>query len=629
MKQKLLASVIAFILFSMGLNGQNETFTASAPAVVKVGEQFQYVVQGSERGNLTLPSMRDFQLLAGPFSSYSSHSQWVNGKMTMETVVTYTHILRAITEGSYTIPASTVKVGRKEYKTNEVAMVVNPGSAPVNTAAPRAADTQSQDPADARAGNAQSAAPSGSESADNQGSKPVFLRVIPSKRKVYVGEQIVSALKVYTRVNTRPASSSRDIPYEGFYKNSLDPDATAQRQDIGGEQYVTQVIQRHILIPQKSGDIVIPPYESEWMIQQKVQRRSSNSVFDNFFDDPIFNGYQDVPVKLATPRVTIHVNPLPAGAPEGFTGAVGAFSMNASLSASEIEVNEAISLKITIRGTGNLPLLGEPKVNLPPDHDLYDVTKKLNTSTSGNRINGSVTFEYPIVTRHAGRFRIPPVQFFWFDPSNRRYHSATTEEFNFTVLKGETDDGTGSVYVPGVMHETVEDLGTDIRDISRTAPLFTPLASSIFATEWYRLFYPGALLVSLILIVLMRLVARRNADLTLVRNRQANRSARARLKRADRLRKTENHDGFYEEVGKAVWGYLSDKLNIETSGLSRESVIAQLSRNKISEELKSELLRIMDESEFSRFAPSSERTDVNQLYKDAASLIRNLENKLK
>ncbi len=606
-----LVSVTLFLLFSALLSGQDMTFTASAPAVVRSGEQFQYVIEGSKRGEVLLPSMGDFQLLAGPFSSYSSHSQWVNGKMTMKTVVTYTHVFRANKEGTFTIPSATIRVGRKEYKTNRVEIVVNAGSA--QTTAP-----DSNQPADADRGTG----------LDNRDDTPVFLRVIPSKKEVYVGEQFVSGLKVYTRVNTRPGSSARDIPYEGFFKTSLDPDANAQQQEIDGQQYITQVIQRHILIPQKSGEIVIDPYESEWMIQQQVQRRNSNSIFNDFFDDPFFNSMQDVPVKLSTRPVTIRVKSMPAGAPDGFAGAVGDFSMTALLSADEIGVNEALSLTITIRGTGNIPLMGEPEVNLPPDHDLYDVTRSLHTSTSGNRISGSVTFEYPIVARHAGRFRIAPIQFSWFDPGAKMYRTTTSEEFTFTVLKGETDDEPGSVYVPGVMQESVRDIGTDIRDISRAPQLFTPLSNSLMATRWYRWVYLLAVVAGLLISLMIRKLARRNANLTLVRNRYANRSARARLKRADRFRRAGEPDKFYEEVGKAIWGYMADKLNIETSSLSREVILEDMIKRGISEEMRIEFLRILDDSEFSRFAPSSEKSDVNQLFSDSVTLIRNLENSL-
>ncbi len=614
MGKKLLASVTGLIIFSILLSGQVVAFTASAPSVVRVGEQFQYMVEGSERGNVRLPSMDNFQLLGGPYSSYSSHSQWINGKMTQKKQVSYTYVFKAVTEGTFTIPAATVKVGRKEYSTNEVELVVNSGAA----------------------GAAQGGSGRGSQRGSEDGSvvssseaDPVFLRVIPSKKEVYVGEQFVSGLKVYTRVNTRPGSSARDLPYEGFYKKSLDPDANAQQQEINGQSYITQVIQRHILIPQKLGDLEIVPYESDWMVQQRVQQQERRNPIDNFFNDPFFSGYQDVPVTLTTLPVTIHVKPLPTGVPVGFTGAVGEFDMKAALSSTEIGVNEALSLKITISGTGNIPLLGEPEVNLPPDHDLYDVTRSVHITTSGNRISGSVTFEYPIIARHAGRFRIAPVQFAWFDPKAGSYRTAVTDEFNFTVVKGENDDLSGGVYIPGVLHESVRDLGTDIRDISRRPPVFSSVKSSLFGTRWYRWLYPVALLLTLLLIILMRVVARRNADLTLVRNRKAGRLARTRLKKADRFRKAGDPDRFYEEIGNAIWGYLSHKMNIETSGLSREVVMEQMEKQVVPEEQRSDLLRILEESEFSRFAPTSERSEMNNLYKDAAQLIRNLENSLK
>ena len=245
------------------------------------------------------------------------------------------------------------------------------------------------------------------------------------------------------------------------------------------------------------------------------------------------------------------------------------------------------------------------------------------------RISGSVTFEYPIIARHAGRYRIAPVQFAWFDPGTESYRTATTDEFSFTVLKGESEESTGSVYVPGVAHESVRDLGTDIRDIARTPPVFTAVAASLFGKLWYRWLYPVAIFMMLVLVILIRMVTRRNADLSLVRNRKAGRAARSRLKNADRLRKTGQADRFYEEIGKALWEYLSHKMNIETSDLSREMVIDQLDQQEVPEEERTELLRILEDSEFSRFAPTSERSDMNLLYRDAAKLISLLENSLK
>jgi hypothetical protein len=608
MARKFTALVFGYFLSTVLLYGQDQAFTATAPSAVKAGEQFWYVVEGSERGNVSLPPLENFQLLGGPNTAFTSQSQWINGKMTQLTLASYTYVLRAMKEGEFTIPPATVTVGRKEYLTNEVEVLVRAGSSP---------------------GQAVPSSPYSRDVTTGQESDPVFLRVIPSKNEVYIGEQFVSGLKVYTRVNTSPASSARDIPYEGFFKNSVDPDERAQQQEIGGQIYVSQVIQRHILIPQKSGKLLIPPFESEWMVQQRRERQGGRSAFDSFFDDPFFDSYQNVPVTLSTLPVNILVKPLPPGAPVGFTGAVGDFTMKASLSDSEMEVNEALSLKITISGTGNLPLLGEPEVNLPPDHDLYDVSRSLNITTSGMQISGSVTFEYPIIARHAGRYRIAPVQFAWFDPGAESYRTATTGEFSFAVLKGESEESTGTVYAPGVAHESVRDLGTDIRDIARTPPVFTAVAASLFGKLWYRWFYPVVIFMMLVLVILIRIVAQRNADLSLVRNRKAGRAARSRLKNADRLRKAGQADRFYEELGKALWEYLSHKMNIETSDLSREMVIDQLGQREVPEKERSELLRILEDSEFSRFAPTSERSDMNLIYRDAVKLISLLENSLK
>jgi len=606
---------IAYIILLLSLTAvqaQDQAFKASAPARVNAGQQFQYTIEGAERGEVQLPPLSEFQLLGGPFSSFSSSTQYINGKRTQTTVVSWTYVFRASQEGSFRIPPATVKVGRKEFQTNEVEINVMPGDAGM-------ADPGTP-PADGATDPAMQAQ---SSEAD------VFLRIQPSRKEVYVGEQLVSGLRVYTRVNTRPTGTAKDVPYEGFYKITIDPDPSAQRTEINGQTYVNQVIQRHILIPQKTGEIEIPPYESEWFVQKRVQRQR-RSVFDDFFSDPFFDSYQDVPLTLSTRPLQIRVKALPPGAPEGFTGAVGDFEVEATLSADELKVNEALSLKVTIRGTGNLPLLSEPEVHLPPDHDLYDVNRTLNTSTTGNRLSGSVQFDYPIVVRHAGRFRIAPIRFSWFDPRSEEYREVVTEEFNFTVLKGEEEESLGArIYAPGVSQESVRDLGTDIRDISRLPLLSRPVNFTLMAQPWYLWFYAAALLVVLALILLIRMVARRNADLSLVRNRKASKMARNRFKKADRFRKAGKEDAFYEELAKACWGYLSDKLNIPTAELGRDMILEELQGRDVSEELRIQLVEILENSEFSRFAPSSERSDMDQLYKQAVALIKKLESSLK
>ncbi len=603
-----------FLFMVLALWGQETAFVASAPATVKVGDQFQFTVEGNEQGSIQFPEMSHFELLSGPFSSFSSSTQWINGKMTAKTTASYTYILRATSTGDFTIPPVKVKVKRETYETNPVQITVA-GTSGGGTGS---------------SGSAGSTTAASGETSEQSAQQPVFLRVLPSRTSVYVGEQFVAELKVYTSVNTRPTGGLKEVPYEGFYKHSLDADQASSRENVGGKTHVTQVLQRHVLIPQKAGKLVIEPFESEWTIPRRVGgQQGAGSMFDEFFNDPFFDRYQDVPVKIATRPVTINVKPLPPNAPSGFTGAVGDFKFSAKLSANQVQVNDALSLVVTISGTGNVSLLGAPRIDFPPDHDIYETTKSTKLSTSGNRVSGTVTFEYPFVVRHAGSFRIAPVSFSWFDPSTGKYQTATTEEFLFTVAKGEgTDDG-GQIYIPGARGELVENIGTDILDIRRTIPEFVTIGTSPLKSTVYWLLYMLLFVLFLAAATIFRLYFKRKADVRLLRNRKANKMAKRRLRIADKARRSNEQDTFFEETEKAIWGYLSDKLSIEPSSLSREKVLELLGNAGVPGETLTELSRIIDECEYSRYAPSSERSDMNTLYGDAAGLLHKLEQNIR
>lgn len=598
----------------LALWGQETAFVASAPATVKVGDQFQFTVEGNEQGSIQFPKMDNFELLAGPFSSFSSSTQWVNGKMTAKTTASYTYILRATSTGDFTIPPVKVKVKRETYETNSVQITVA-GTSGGGTGS---------------SGSASGTTAASGETSEQSDQQPVFLRVLPSRTSVYVGEQFVAELKVYTSVNTRPSGGLKEVPYEGFYKHSLEADQASSRENIGGKMHVTQVLQRHVLIPQKSGKLVIEPFESEWTIPQRVGRQQgTGSMFDDFFNDPFFDRYQDVPVKISTRPVTINVKPLPPNAPSGFTGAVGDFKFSAKLSANQVQVNDALSLVVTISGTGNVSLLGAPRIDFPPDHDIYERTKSTKLSTSGNRVSGTVTFEYPLVVRHAGSFRIAPVSFSWFDPGTGKYRTTTTEEFFFTVTKGEGTDQGGQIYIPGARGEMVENIGTDILDIRRTIPEFVTIGASPLKSTVYWLLYIILFVLFIAAAIIFRLYFKRKADVRLLRNRKANKMARRRLRIADKARRANEQDAFFEETEKAIWGYLSDKFSIEPSSLSREKVLELLGNAGVSGDTLAELTRIIDECEYSRYAPSSERSDMNTLYIDAAALLHKLEQNIR
>ncbi len=616
MSAKQFIPTAVLLLMAVTLYAQEPEFVASAPATVQVGQQFQYTVEGNERGDVQLPALENFDLLAGPFANLSSSTQWINGKMTAKTTASYTYVLRGNQPGNHTIPPAQVKVKRESYATNAVEISVT-GSA---------AGTASSSSTGNQTGSGSQAGSSTNASASEQ---PVFLRVLPSKTSVYVGEQFVSELKVYTSVNTRPAGGLKEVPYEGFYKHALEADQTSSRESIGGTPHVTQVLQRHVLIPQKTGKLVIEPFKSEWTIPQRVTTQRPRSMFDDFFNDSFFDRVQEVPVEISTKPVTINVKPLPGNAPAGFTGGVGDLKFSAKLSDDQLAVNDAVSLIVTISGTGNISLIGEPKIDFPPDHDLYETTKSTNISTSGNRVSGSVTFEYPIVARHAGKYRIAPVSFSWFDPVAGRYMTTTTEEFNFTVEKGDEMDAEGQIYMPGIRGDEVQDIGTDILDIRRTVPVFTIAGKSPLDNAIYWISYILLFILFLVVAFTMRIYYKRNADVRLIRNRKASKMAKSRMRIADKARKANDMEKFFEETEKAIWGYLSDKLTIELSSLSRDSVSELLVEAGVSEDLQSEMIRIIGDCEFSRYAPSSEKSDMQKLYNDAVSLLHNLEQNIR
>ncbi len=609
---------ILFLPWIVGVSAQDTSFEARAPASVRVGQQFQYTIEGNERGEVTLPDLQDFEVVGGPFSSFSSSTQWVNGKMTTRNNVSFTYILRSNQVGTYVIPPATISVKRDSYKTNPVEISVGDQGQTASAA------SQSQNRTAERT----------DEPEAEKSDVPVFLRIIPSRREVYVGEQLVSALKIYTKVNTRPAAGIKEIPYEGFYKHTLEGDENATRETIDGQRYLTQVLQRHVLIPQKSGKIVIEPFESEWMIQKRVQRKRPESAFDEFFDDPFFDdpffdSYQNVPVTLNTRPVTIQVNPLPGNHPDGYTGAVGDFNMTATLSSDRVDLNDALNLKITITGTGNLSLLGAPFVDLPPEHDVYETNRNANIQTTGNRISGSLVFEYPIVARAAGKFRIAPVRFSWFDPASETYKTVSSDEFLFEVEKDDEAPGQGSVVVPGNRGERVENIGTDILDIARSHGKLTTRSSSMLSSPWYWTAYAMMLVAFLAIVILLKRQIQRRADSKLVKNRKANRMARKRLRNADRARKQQAPDRFFEEAEKAIWGYLADKLGLDHALLSREYIDEILESRQVEDSLRKELMETMNECEFSRYAPSTEKSNMDQTYERAVKLIRKLEHKLR
>jgi hypothetical protein len=588
-------------------NAQDSQIRATAPGSVVVGQAFNYTISGDFSGNVTLPELKAFRLAGGPSTFVSQQSSLINGHLETVKTVTYTYTFLAQEEGDWVIPPATITSGRKETKTNEVSIKVVKSAQEVPT-------NQNG---------------SSSESVDN--TEPVFIRQIPSKTTIYQGEQIVLSTKIYTQ-EALNISSFKAPGFDGFWRQDLEGDNSAQQEKIKGEEYLSQVFKRDLLTAQKSGILNIDAADIDCMVKKKVSRLGQDPFNDPFFNDSFFeHRYENVPQSFKTNSVSIIVKPLPPGAPSGFSGAVGTFNMKVTIDKENLKVNDAITLKVHISGNGNLDLLKPIKIDFPPDLEVFDPKSVQNIKQTASGSNGSIDYEYVLIPRHAGNFRISPVLFSWFDPSDAKYKSDRSSEFNFTVEKADNDDASyiTSPLSSGIVNQSgkeVVSLGTDIRFIRITPPDLEPIGISVFGSPAFLASFAVPLIFLLALILFRKERIRRNADLNAVRNRKARRLAEKRLKNASLLLKSDDN-GFYDEILKALWGYLSDKLGVNVSELSRERIAFELQQKNLDINVQQTLWTLLDNCEMARYA-SGIGGDKQKIYEDAIELISILQEKL-
>lgn len=585
---------LAGILISsskQSLYAQKANFTAAAPAEVTMGVGFNYTITGNENINtssIELPEIEGLRHISGPSTFISTQSSIVNGKIQNITNVTFSYTFIAVKEGKITIPAVVIKSRNKNYSTNPVE---------INVIA---------------AASNHGAKPGMSESPDTPkqftSSDKYFIRLIPSKQKVWLGEEIMVSAKVYTSENLR-FSEIKYPELEGFWKQELEADQQADRETINGNQYLVQVFKRDLLIPQKTGKINITPVDVTILVQQRVrtQRRNPFGDFfnDPFFNDPFFDSYQNVPENLKSNPLTIEVKPLPQNAPLSFNGATGSFSIDLSAGKDIIKVNEALTFKFTVKGKGNLALLNAPKINFPPDVEVFDPKSSKNITHSVNGTNGSVTFEYVVIPRYPGSIRIAPVDFSFFDPVKGEYQSLKTKEIIIKVEKSEAKDQAEILglqqNIPGALKEQVTSLNTDILFIKTNMPVFSIYGKILTDNIMFRIIFPAGIIIIVILFILQRKRNKRNSDLAYVRTRKARKIAVNRLKRAKKLL-MDKDPGLYDEILKALWGYIGDKLSVDQANLSRQTASEGLILNHIPEEIIQELIELIENCEMARYA---------------------------
>ena len=590
---------LPFYLFTfLPLAALAQTLTGRAPAQVAVGEQFRlsYTVNTDDAKGFRAGDIPDaFDVLMGPSTSQQSSFQMVNGHTSSSSSITYTYILSAKKNGTFTIPAAHVTAGGKSITSNELHIKV---SGQAQQGGQQGGHQQSSTGEIRNAGSAIS----GSD---------LFIKVTASKQHVREQEPILLTYKVYTLVGlTQLNGKMADL--KSFYSREvpLPQEKQFHIENLNGKPYRTVTWQQYVVFPQTTGKLEIPSITYEGIV---VQQNRNVDPFEAFFNGG--SGYVEVKKQIKAPGITIQVDQLPQR-PAGFSGGVGRYSISAQLDKNEVKANDPVKLRVVVTGVGNMKLLKQPEVKFPKDFDHYDakVTDKTQLTTSG--LEGSITYDFLAVPRHQGDYEIPAIEYIYFDTQANAYKTVKTEPFQLHVEKGS---GSSSSTYTG--QEDVKQLNSDIHYIKTGDTRQRGVDEFFFASTEYWVSLALLLLGFISLFIIFRQRAIENADIVKQRAGKANKVATKRLKKAAKLMAGGKQNEFYDEVLRALWGYVGDKLNMPVEQLSRENISQQLESRNVSSETISQFIGALDECEFARYAPGDATGNMNKVYDAAMTAI--------
>ena len=607
-----LSIFILLIGIALGAFADEVVFRAQAPKQVVVGRPFQITYTVNQRSrDLRAPEFTDFDVLSGPYTSTSSSTSFVNGKRTSSFEQTYTYMLMAQRAGTFTISPATVKVDGENVQSNGVRIEVLPEDQPQQQSSQASQSSQTR--------QSSSSGQSSQASSEN-----IFVRTIASKTKVHEQEALLITYKLYfANVDVAQLTNNTKLPeFTGFLKQDLEQgEIQTELEHYNGRNYQTAVLYRTILYPQHSGDIAIDPAKFEAVLRVQTQQRA-RSIFDDFF-----GSYTNVTKMLTAPGVTIHVSGLPSGKPAGFSGGVGKFTLTPSISQTELQANEAVTIKLDISGSGNMKLIKTPAIDWPEGFEPYDpkVTNNFKTTTSG--VSGTKSIEYLAIPRSAGEYTIPAVKFSYFDIDEKAYKTLSTPEYTIRVKRGagvNSDKGEEAVVVNYTQKEDIKQLGTDIRYIDTKGVDSRKSKVESINTDLIWLWYVVPLLLAIILLIVLRKQIKEASDLTRMKYKRANKVAQKRLKAAAAALKANDKEAFYAAIESAAWTYLSDRLSIPTAELNKDNIASILAQKGVSEALIKDVKDVLSTAEFARYAPTTDH-GMDDLYTATTNLINNLE----
>ncbi|MCX7955322.1 MAG: BatD family protein [Bacteroidales bacterium] len=591
------------LFFYLTIFSQDVTFIAKSPKQVLTGQQFvvSYTLNANP-SDFKPPSFSPFEILSGPNRSQSTSIQFVNGQFSQQTEISYSYYLTCDKEGTYTIPPAEATVNGKKYKSNSLTIEVVKGPQQSSQYAQQKQQTPEQ----------QERAP---ESTDD-----VFLYISVSKNEVYQGETFTASIYIYTRVGIVGFEDIKFPSFTGFWTEDLETpqNISLSKQVLNGKTYNVGLLKRILLIPQQSGKLTIPPAEAKVVVQKRIGGRP-RTIWDEFFTQ-----YQNVSVKVKSEPISITVKPLPENRPTSFKGAVGNFSVESNISNTSIKMNEAITYTLKLSGKGNIKLIDLPKPEFPQDFEVFD--PKVSTSMKDYQ-TGTKTVSYIIIPRHYGTYTIPGIEFSYFDPLSKSFKTIKLNDIKINVSK-DTSATSYSGIIASFSKSEVNIIGKDIKYIKTNIEPLKNKEKYIFTDVLNILFYPASSFILITLLFLRRKNIKERQNVLAYRNRKANKMAKKRLAVAYSYLKKNEQTNFYNEINIAMWKYLSDKLMIPVSELTKEKVIETLKTKNIDETLINNILQIIDTCELARFAPATINVNVHDIYKQTIDIIKTMETKV-
>ena len=619
MNMKKLFCIVAFLLTAIFQMSAQNVIRVEAPDVVAVNEQFNvtFIIEGEKSpSDFQWSSGDDFQLVWGPQKGSSSSIQIINGKRSSSHQTTFTYILIPKATGTFQLPAATALLsGDRISSTQASIQVVSDGASSSRSSGKNGGKSS---------GGGQTSSTGSGEISSND----LFMRLSLSRTEVVIGEPITATLKIYQRANVVGFENAKFPTFNGFWSQEtyVPNNIEFKRESLDDKIYNTAVLRTYVLIPQQPGTITIDPAELVCLVNIRTAPSTSNSLFDSFFQDE----YRTIRKRVTTPAVKVKVNPLPAGQPASFGGGVGNFGISARLTTDNLKTHDAASLVITVSGRGNVALLEEPKVNFPPDFEVYDTKTTENTDKSNGGTSGSKSFEYPFIPRSHGDFTIEPVEYSYYDVNAGKYVTLRTEPLHVKVAKGKGGDSTPVTTVnSGVERKDVKSLADDIRFIFTGKPGLSGSGSFFVGSVFFWILLALMILGATSVYLAFRKVAAMRADVAGTKNRRATKMAQKRLKLAGEYLDKNLYTAFYEELHKALIGFVSDKLNMDMSEISKDNIASALTEGGVSEEQTKAFTDLLDACEFARYSPDGGNEAMRSHYDAALKVISSIDSGLK